>query len=61
MNGNDYVKYITVQMTTYLDMSKLERKEQRLKRKKSQSQATFSNRWFGMVPFAMKMLWKKAN
>lgn len=59
MSGNDYVKYITEEITVYLDMSTDEKKERRKKHK--QSQVTLSNRWFGMVPFAMKMLWKKAN
>lgn len=59
MSGNDYIKYITGQVTTYLDMSTDEKKERRKKHK--ESQYLLSNRWLGMVPFAMKMLWKKAN
>lgn len=59
MSGNDYIKYITGEVTAYLDMSTDEKKARRVKQKKSQ--ATLSNRWFGMIPFAMKMIWKKAN
>lgn len=60
MSGNDYVKYITGQIITYLDLSTDEKKERRNKHKES-SRHALSNRWLGMVPFAMKMFWKKAN
>lgn len=59
MSGNDYIKYITGQIIAYLDLPTDERKKRRKKHKKSQD--AISNHWLGMVPFAMKMLWKKAN
>lgn len=59
MSGNDYLKYLTGEITAYLDMSTDEKRERRKKHKKPQ--VPLSNRWLGMVPFAMKMLWKKAN
>ncbi|ASK63210.1 YqzE family protein [Virgibacillus phasianinus] len=59
MSGNDYIKYITGQIIAYLDLSTDEKKARRKEHKTSKH--SFSNRWLGMVPFAMKMLWKKAN
>lgn len=59
MSGNEYVKYITEEITAYLDMPTYQKKERRRKHKRSK--AALSNRWFGMLPVAMKMFWKKAN
>ncbi|ASN05250.1 YqzE family protein [Virgibacillus necropolis] len=59
MSGNDYIKYLTGRIITYLDLSSDEKKERKQKHKKSQH--ALSNRWLGMVPFAMKMFWRKAN
>ncbi|MFZ3577889.1 YqzE family protein [Virgibacillus sp. DJP39] len=59
MSGNDYIKYMTGQIIGYLDLPKDEKKERRKKQK--QEKDLLSSRWLGMLPFAMKMLWKKAN
>ncbi|WP_404452997.1 YqzE family protein [Virgibacillus necropolis] len=58
MSGNDYIKYMTGQIIAYMDLSTDEKKS---RRKKHKERDALSNRWLGMVPFAMKMLWKKAN
>ncbi len=57
ISGNDYVKYMTEKVVTYIDSSKEQRKA--AKEKEKHEQAVYSNRWFGVLPFAVKMLRKK--
>lgn len=58
MSGNDYLKYVTEQVVSYLDLPAEEKK----KRKSEQKQTTpgFSNRWLGVLPFMIKSIRKKA-
>ncbi|WP_085991917.1 YqzE family protein [Oceanobacillus senegalensis] len=57
MSGNDYIKFVTEQVVSYLDLPVEERK----KRKSQQKEETsISNRWFGVLPFVLKSLRKKA-
>lgn len=57
MSGNDYIKFLTEQFVTYMDLSPEERK----KRKTDHNERTsISNRWFGVLPFAIKSMRKKA-
>ncbi|WP_237049374.1 YqzE family protein [Lentibacillus amyloliquefaciens] len=45
---NDYVKYITQQITSYIDTPSDEKKTRRLK---SKDEATaYSSKWLGVVP-----------
>ncbi|MDX8359616.1 MULTISPECIES: YqzE family protein [Bacillaceae] len=53
MSTNDYVKYVTQQIVSYIDQPKEERKKYRQKRKNERT--SFGNRWFGVLPFAFSM------
>lgn len=56
MSGNDYVKFMTQEIVKYMDLPEEEKKNRRQKRDKGDH---ISNRWFGLLPFAFKMLVKK--
>lgn len=58
ISGNDYVKFMTEQVVTYIDLPSEERKKRKVAQKKTP--ATYSNRWLGILPFAIKTIWKKA-
>lgn len=60
MSFNDYVKYLTEQITSYMDTPAEEKREQRLKRQKEEP-PVYSNRWLGVLPFAFKAARKKTN
>ncbi|OYD07781.1 YqzE family protein [Paludifilum halophilum] len=57
MSSQDYIKYLVQQMVKYMDMPKEKRKEVRELRKEQRPR--WSHRWFGMVPFGMKMFAKR--
>ncbi|OEH92879.1 YqzE family protein [Bacillus solimangrovi] len=57
MSANDYVKFVTQQIVSYMDQPKEERK--RLKNEKSQNRQPRMNRYFGMMPFAVSMMFNK--
>lgn len=57
MSTNDYLKFVTQQIVSYIDSPKEERLNKRLQ--KRTNQAPFQNRWFGMIPFATMLLLKK--
>ncbi|WP_407268371.1 YqzE family protein [Radiobacillus sp. PE A8.2] len=60
MSGNDYVKYMTQEVVKYMDTPQEERKKKRRERKQERRADTpLSNRWFGLLPFAFKLLIKK--
>jgi hypothetical protein len=59
MSTNDYIKFLTQQLVQYMDIPSTERKQQRKMKKNNQS--PFSHRWFGIIPFSVKMLFKKNN
>lgn len=56
MSHNEYVKFITEQLVTAMNTSKQDRKK---KREKKKDMTTFSNRWFGLFPFTIKLMLKK--
>ncbi|RKQ37778.1 YqzE family protein [Oceanobacillus halophilus] len=56
MSGNDYIKFVTEQVVSYLDQPAEERK----KRKNNPKTTGLSNRWFGVLPFVLKSIRKKA-
>ncbi|WP_373892758.1 YqzE family protein [Virgibacillus natechei] len=58
ISGNDYVKFMTEQVVTYIDLPSEERKKRKVEQKNPP--ATYSNRWLGILPFALKTIWKKA-
>jgi len=55
MKQNEYIKFMTEQLVTYMNKSKKERKE--IKNEKEIN--SLSNRWFGLFPFTIKLLLKK--
>ncbi|HZH58328.1 MAG TPA: YqzE family protein [Metabacillus sp.] len=60
MSTNDYVKYVTQQLVKYMDTPKETRKQQKEERKNQDSStAYYSNRWFGVLPFAFKLFMNK--
>ncbi|ACJ33290.1 YqzE family protein [Anoxybacillus flavithermus] len=61
MAGNDYVKFMTEQVVKYLDQPKDERKKQRQQKKefRKQQKQPFLYRWFGVIPYAIILLFKR--
>jgi hypothetical protein len=57
MSTNDYVKFVTQQFVRYIDQPKEERIQQRRKRKEERD--SFIHRWFGVIPFAIMMWYRK--
>ncbi|MBM7620144.1 YqzE family protein [Bacillus haimaensis] len=57
MKTNDYVKYVTQQLVTYMDQPKEVKKAQRNQRKLERSPVVYQ--LFGVIPFAIMMLFKK--
>ncbi|WP_424474876.1 YqzE family protein [Oceanobacillus kimchii] len=59
MNGNDYLRYMTEQVITYIDLPKEEKQKRRNTHQKKQS--LYQSRWFGVLPFTFKFWYKKRN
>ncbi|MFC0522634.1 YqzE family protein [Pontibacillus salicampi] len=57
MSTNDYVKFMTQEIVRYMDMPQDEKKER--KRTKQEYKEPVSYKMFGMLPFALKTLFKK--
>lgn len=55
MSGHEYLKYLTAEITTYMDLPAHRKKERKL----NHSQPAYINRWFGMLPFMIKILFKR--
>ncbi|MBO8156115.1 MAG: YqzE family protein [Bacillaceae bacterium] len=53
MSGNDLVKYMTQEFLKYMHLPKEERKKRKVLKKQQEERRTI--RYFGMVPFALKM------
>jgi len=58
MSGNDYVKYITEQLITYLNKTPEERQQAKVQNKKKKKN-NFTNQWLGIFPMAFRLLVKK--
>lgn len=58
MSGNDYVKFMTQEIVKYMDTPQAERKKMR-QEQRSNKEVSVSNHWFGILPFAFKLLIKK--
>lgn len=61
LKGNDYVKYMTQQVVSYMDLPKDERKKRRTETKAQKHQPPIGNRWFGALPVAVRYFFKKAD
>lgn len=53
MSSEDFVKYLTEKLVRFIDTPKEKRREERPNRER------WSHRWFGMIPFSIKMMFKK--
>ncbi|WP_010678099.1 YqzE family protein [Bacillus timonensis] len=57
MSTNDYVKFVTQQFVKFIDQPKEVRKATKQQRKEEQEPLT--NRWFGIMPLAVSLMFKK--
>lgn len=57
MASNDYVKFVTQQIISYMDQPKEERRE--LKQKRKEERPPLSIHLFGMIPAAISMMFKR--
>lgn len=57
ISGNDYVKFVTEKMVTFINSTPEQR--QAKKQKQEPEPNLYSNRWFGVLPFAFKIFRKK--
>lgn len=53
MSSQDYIKYLVQQAVQYMDTPKDQRRERR--RERRDNRLSWSQQWFGMVPFGIKM------
>jgi len=58
MKTNDYVKFLTQEFVTYVDQPKDERKKKR-HAKTHTKKSKYTSRWFGLIPFALLMTFKR--
>ncbi|MFD1335485.1 YqzE family protein [Oceanobacillus iheyensis] len=59
MKGNDYLRYMTEQVVTYLDLPKEEKRKRKKRYKRTND--VYQSRWFGVLPFTFKLWYKKRN
>lgn len=52
--GADFILYITQRVMSYIDTPVEERRERKRKQKQRLKQS-WQTRWFGLIPFGMKM------
>ncbi|MDQ0213852.1 hypothetical protein J2S13_000246 [Oikeobacillus pervagus] len=57
MSTNDYVKFITQTFVKHFNQPKIERKKNRAVRK--EKRLPLIDRWFGIIPYALKLFFKK--
>lgn len=53
MSGHEYLKFLTEELTTFMN------EPSRIKRGRKQKQALSSDYWFGILPLAIKTYFKK--
>ncbi|MGN1387137.1 MAG: YqzE family protein [Bacillus sp. (in: firmicutes)] len=58
MKTNDYIKFLTQEFVTYVDQPKDQRKKKKQSRNK-QEKPIYTSRWFGLIPFALLLAFKK--
>ncbi|WP_077621587.1 YqzE family protein [Sediminibacillus massiliensis] len=59
MSGNDYVKFMTQEIVRYMDTPQEERLKQKADKKGNSNE--ISGHWFGLLPFAFRLLIKKSS
>jgi hypothetical protein len=57
ISGNDYLKFMTEQVVSYIDLPAEERKKRKNEQKNSHQ--SYTNRWLGILPFAFRILIKR--
>ncbi|WP_274363628.1 YqzE family protein [Paenibacillus thermotolerans] len=57
--GEELVKYITQRVVTYIDLPPEQRKQRKLAR--IQSREPWHYRYFGMIPMAIKLLFRNGS
>ncbi|HEY4554782.1 MAG TPA: YqzE family protein [Bacillaceae bacterium] len=57
MSTQEYVKYLTQTILRQMELPKAERKQMKLERRLSRP--PILDRWFGLVPFSLKMAFKR--
>ena len=57
LSTNDYVKFVTQQIVSYMDKPKEVRKESRMNHKSERMPLV--NRWFGVIPSSIMLLLKR--
>ncbi|WP_239984575.1 YqzE family protein [Lentibacillus sediminis] len=58
ISGNEYVRFVTEQVMTYIHLPSEERKNRRQEQKNKRP--VYANKWLGVLPFAFRTYWKKA-
>jgi hypothetical protein len=57
LSTNDYIKYITQTFVQHYSIPKSERKQKRIQKK--EEKPPFLLNWFGLLPYAFLMLFKR--
>ena len=58
MKTNDYIKFLTQEFVTYVDKPKEERRKKKHVRNKMEK-PMYTSKWFGLIPFALRIAIKK--
>ena len=59
MTTNAYIKFLTQQLVQYFSLTKTERKESRQQKRNERTPPVST--WFGVMPFALSMFFKKVS
>jgi len=59
MSGKDYLKFVTEQIVTYMDLSSEEKKLR--KQTQKMNRPLYTSKWLGMLPFSLKIIFQKEN
>lgn len=59
MSTNDYVKFVTQQVVTYMNNPKEDRVQKRLQRRLEKE--PFLKRWFGVIPLSISLLYRRTS
>src|SRR5699024_9046926 len=60
ISSNEYIKYITEQIVSYLDKTPEEKKEmKKMQQKQKGYNRRLSGQWFGMLAISLKLFMKK--
>lgn len=55
---NDYTKYVTEKVVTYLDMTDEEKKKNKALKQERKNPTRLSSHWFGILPLSLKLFKK---